>query len=149
MFVHPVDSLSKEGIMDILLVEDHDGIATTLGLVLRRLGHDVRRVARGLDALTALPANLILLDLGLPDIDGFEVLARLRATDANTPVIIMTARTEPGVRERALAAGADGFIAKPFTIDELVMAIDPASIQGARLRMGDGAQSPIADRAAA
>lgn len=133
--------------MDILLVEDHDGIATTLATLLRRQSHDVRRVAHGLTALTVLPADLILLDLGLPDIDGFEVLARLRASDATTPVVIMTARTEPGLHERAIAAGADGFLAKPFTIDEVTAAIDQATIQAPRLRLGDGRASPSADRA--
>ena len=135
--------------MDILVVEDHDGIAATLNLLLRRLDHDVRRVARGADAVTAPPADLMLLDLGLPDIDGFDVLAGIRAAGANTPVVIMTARDEPGLRERALAAGADGFITKPFTIGELIMAIDLTAIHAARFTTPAGPPTQIGERASA
>jgi DNA-binding response OmpR family regulator len=135
--------------MDILVVEDHDGIAATLNMLLRRLDHDVRRVDRGADALTVPPADLILLDLGLPDIDGMTVLSIMRAAGSTTPVVIMTAGDEPGLRERALAAGADGFIAKPFAIGELIMAIDLAAIHAARLTTSAGAPSRMGERATA
>lgn len=135
--------------MDILVVEDHDGIAATLNMLLRRLDHDVRRVDRGADALTAPPADLMLLDLGLPDIDGMTVLASMRAAGSTTPVIIMTAGDEPGLRERALAAGADGFITKPFAIGELVMAIDLTAIHAARLARSAGAPPRMEEPASA
>lgn len=135
--------------MDILVVEDHDGIASTLNTLLRRLDHDVRRVDRGADALTAPAADLMLLDLGLPDIDGMNVLAILRAAGSTTPVVIMTARDEPGLRERALAAGADGFVTKPFAIGELIMAIDLTAIHAARRTTSACEPSRIRERTSA
>jgi DNA-binding response OmpR family regulator len=75
------------------------------------------------------------------------VLSIMRAAGSTTPVVIMTAGDEPGLRERALAAGADGFIAKPFAIGELIMAIDLAAIHAARLTTSAGAPSRMGERA--
>jgi DNA-binding response OmpR family regulator len=115
--------------MNVLVVEDDDGIAEMLAFTLRRYQHEMRRVSYGGEALADASTDLVLLDLGLPDMDGFEVLRRLRATGSAVPVVVMTARREPGLRARASAAGADGFVSKPFAIAELLDAIDDASMR--------------------
>lgn len=105
--------------MRVLIIEDHAGIAEAIALALRRDGHQVQRAATGAEVLAAAPSDLVLLDLGLPDIDGFEVLEELRRRGVETPVVIMTARDEPGLRDRALRGGAVGFLQKPFRIDDV------------------------------
>ena len=77
--------------MRLLLVEDDDAIAGPLLKGLGREGFEVRRVATGAEALAAEPADLVLLDLGLPDIDGYEVCRHLRA-ESEVPIIVITAR---------------------------------------------------------
>ncbi len=109
--------------MDILIVEDHDGIAEATATVLRRHAHHTRRVASGAAALHASAGDLVLLDLGLPDMDGLEVLRRLRERGVTTPVVVMTAQSESGLRERVFAEGANGFINKPFSVAGLLASI--------------------------
>lgn len=91
----------------------------------------------------------MLLDLGLPDSDGMNVLAILRAAGSTTPVVIMTARDDPGLRERVFAAGADGFVTKPFAIGELITAIDLTAIHAARRTTSPGEPARIGERTSA
>lgn len=108
--------------MDILLVEDDDAIASSLIAGLQSSGMTVRRVSRGEDALRAELPDVVLLDVGLPDIDGFEVCRRLRAT-SQVPVIMLTARSEELDRVFGLENGADDYVTKPFGLRELVARI--------------------------
>jgi DNA-binding response OmpR family regulator len=108
--------------MRILVVEDDDAIAEPLGRGLVREGFEVVRVATGEAALTAGPVDVVLLDLGLPDLDGYEVCRRLRAADG-VPIIVVTARGEEVDRVIGLELGADDYVVKPFGFRELVARI--------------------------
>lgn len=108
--------------MDVLLVEDDDSIASSLIAGLRSAGMSVRRVSRGEDALRAELPDVVLLDVGLPDIDGFEVCRRLRAV-SQVPVIMLTARDDELDRVFGLDIGADDYVTKPFGLRELIARI--------------------------
>ncbi|MBE7366708.1 response regulator transcription factor [Ramlibacter pallidus] len=114
--------------MRVLLVEDDEGIASGLRAHLEQQGWAVDWVSRlepAWAALRAEPFDLVLLDLGLPDGDGTELLRRLRRSpagslpDARTPALIMTARDEVASRVQGLDLGADDYVTKPFDLDEL------------------------------
>ncbi|ATZ28855.1 response regulator transcription factor [Streptomyces lavendulae] len=110
--------------MHALLVEDDDRMAQALGTALAQRGHTVRRVGRALDALLHLrEAEFVLLDLGLPDLDGLELLRRLR-TVCDAPLIVVTARCEERDVLQGLRAGADDYVVKPFRMAELMARID-------------------------
>ena len=106
----------------VLLVEDDDGIATPLAAALRGDGYDVVRVATGGDALRAAGGGVsaVVLDLGLPDIDGVEVCRRLRDIAPGAPVLMLTARTSEADVVVGLDAGADDYVTKPFRLAELL-----------------------------
>ena len=108
--------------MKILLVEDEDSIAEPLAEGLRREGFEVDRVATGAEALSAAPADCVLLDLRLPDIDGHEVCRSLRER-SDVPIIIVTARGEETDRVVGLELGADDYVVKPFGLRELIARI--------------------------
>ena len=111
--------------MRVLIVEDDDAIATPLAKGLEREGLDVDRVETGNDALTksmGAKFDVVLLDLGLPDRDGFDVCRELRAR-SDVPIIVVTARSEEVDRVVGLELGADDYIVKPFGIRELVARI--------------------------
>ena len=112
--------------MDLLLVEDDDAIAEPLVKGLERQGFAVRRESTGEGALAALAAaprtEIVLLDLGLPDIDGYEVCRRIR-TDSSVPIIVITARGDEIDRVLGLELGADDYLVKPFGFRELVARI--------------------------
>ncbi|MFL6203738.1 MAG: response regulator transcription factor [Acidimicrobiales bacterium] len=112
--------------MRVLLVEDDDAIAAPLSEGLEREGLDVRRVATGEGALDAEPVDLVLLDLGLPDLDGFEVCRQLRAR-SSVPIIVITARGEELDRVLGLELGADDYVVKPFGFRELLARIRAVS----------------------
>jgi len=106
----------------LLLVEDDRSLAAGLSLALRNKGFAVNHVARGDHALLAVrtdPPDLMILDLGLPDMDGLEVLRQLRSTNRTIPVLILTARDTTSEKIAGLDLGADDYLAKPFDIDEL------------------------------
>lgn len=103
----------------ILLVEDDDSIAEPMMTGLEREGFAITRVATGHDALHAEPTDFVLLDLGLPDLDGSEVARQLRAR-SSVPIIVVTARGEELDRVLLLEMGADDYVVKPFGLRELV-----------------------------
>ena len=105
--------------MNVLLVEDDDSIAGPLVTGLTRDGFDVTRVATGAAALAASEPEFVLLDLGLPDIDGTDVCRELRA-HSDVPIIVLTARAEEVDRVVLLELGADDYLVKPFGFRELV-----------------------------
>ena len=125
----------------VLIVEDEARIASFLTKGLRAAGFTPRVVAQGAEAVeTALLGgiDLILLDVGLPDIDGFEVLERLRGQGVRTPIIMLTARSSVSDRVAGLENGADDYMPKPFSFEELVARI--------RLRLHPPTAESAADR---
>ena len=142
----------------LLLIEDDPAIRTTLLRSLRERGHAVAASHTAMDGLqTALAErpDLIVLDLGLPDLDGRELLRMLRAVSA-VPVIVATARDDETEIVRVLDAGADDYIVKPFTaaqLDARVRAVlrrggestEPAVVSVAGLRIDPGARTATLD----
>lgn len=108
--------------MHILVVEDEDAIADPLVAGLEREGYDVSRVDTGEGALEASPADLVLLDLRLPDIDGLDVCRQLRER-SRVPIIVLTARGEEADRVVGLELGADDYVVKPYGLRELIARI--------------------------
>ena len=108
--------------MKLLIVEDEDAIAVPLAEGLRREGFEVERVATGAEALAASEPDLVLLDVGLPDTDGFTVARELRSRSA-VPIIVVTAKGEEIDRVVGLELGADDYIVKPFGFRELLARI--------------------------
>jgi len=108
--------------MRLLVVEDDDGIAEPLVAGLRREGFDVDRVATGEAALAAPEPDLVLLDLRLPDTDGYTVAREMRAR-SRVPIIMVTAKGEEVDRVIGLELGADDYVVKPFALRELVARI--------------------------
>jgi DNA-binding response OmpR family regulator len=120
-----VDGASATATGRILVVEDDTEIADVLRRSLRHEGYDVRTAEDGVAALGAASEfvpDLVVLDLGLPRLDGVEVCRRLRA-EGDVPILILTARTETGDRVEGLDSGADDYIVKPFERDELLARI--------------------------
>jgi DNA-binding response OmpR family regulator len=109
----------------ILIVEDDDAIASGLERVLAGQGYGVERVARGAGALRSAqePVRLVILDLGLPDMDGLEVCRRLRAARPELAILILTARSNELDVVTGLDAGADDYLIKPFRLSELLARI--------------------------
>ena len=108
--------------MRVLLVEDDDTIADPLSKGLQREGFDIERVASGSAAIEAKEPDVVLLDLGLPDIDGYEVCRKMRAT-SDVPILFLTARSDEIDRVVGLELGADDYVVKPFGFRELVARI--------------------------
>ena len=111
-----------QGGPNVLVVEDDPGLATQLVRGLSRGGYQVDHVTTGLEALAAGTPDVVLLDLGLPDLDGVTVCRRLRERSA-AAIIVVTARGEEPERVLALDAGADDYLVKPFGLAELLARI--------------------------
>ncbi len=108
--------------MRILYAEDDDDLGYALGLMLEKLGYKADHAREGREAdlmLRTQSYDLLILDWGLPYLDGIEVLRRLRARAQTLPVILLTAKDEVEDRVRGLDAGADDYLAKPFAMSEL------------------------------
>ena len=120
----------------VLVVEDAEPIRTLLSILLGRRGYEVVAVSDGRAALDAAGRgfDLVLLDVGLPDVNGLEVCRRLRsgAATANLPIILLTGRDQPGDIRDGLAAGADDFLTKPFEESELMARLFRASLSSLR-----------------
>lgn len=141
----------------ILLVDDEELITDSLSYSLKREGFEVDIAADGLAAIKAVEEtlpDLIVLDLMLPDISGFEVCRRLR-TFTTTPVIMLTARGEEIDRVLGLEVGADDYLAKPFSFRELLARIqamlrrvqlDRQAPQSQQVAMGQLSMDPVARR---
>ena len=108
----------------VLIVEDEDNIAIALDYLMSREGYDHYRIANGADAISAIRQthpDLVLLDVMLPEVSGYEICQEVRADDSlrDVKILMMTARGSALERRKGLALGADGFIAKPFELKEL------------------------------
>jgi len=115
--------------MRVLLVEDDPTIAVPLIEGLQRHGLEVEHVSTGADALAADLPDVVLLDLGLPDIDGLDVCRELRSR-SQVPIIVVSARGEETERVVGLEVGADDYMVKPFGLRELVARIRAVSRRG-------------------
>ncbi len=112
--------------MKLLVVEDEERVASFLVKGLGANGYGVEWVGTGRDALRrAVDADvsMVILDLGLPDLDGLEVLESLRKRDATVPVLVLSARGRVNDRVKGLDLGADDYLAKPFAFEELLARI--------------------------
>ena len=121
----------------VLVVDDEPRYRELLDMNLTRRGYRVRHAVDGLGALNAVEAeepSLVVLDLKLPDMDGYEVCRRIR-TYSRVPIIMLTARAEPAEKVRGLAVGADDYITKPFSADELLARVE-AVLRRARSARG-------------
>jgi DNA-binding response OmpR family regulator len=111
----------------VLLVDDDDAIRRTLGTGLELEGFEVVPASGGRAALAAAESvrpAVVLLDLGMPDLDGLEVLRRLRAAGDDVPVCVLSARDQVDDRVEGLRAGADDYVVKPFSLDEVVARLE-------------------------
>lgn len=111
----------------ILLIEDDIHISRLLKMELEHEGYSVEELSSGLSALDQLEEanpHLVILDVMLPELDGFSVLEGLKEISPHTPVIMLTARTDLKDRVRGLKSGADDYITKPFEIEELLARIE-------------------------
>ena len=119
----------------ILVVDDDPLLSQTIAVLLRNNGYQVTIAGSGEEALgvaTDLAPDLVVLDVRMPGIDGFETLRRLRAAGSKAPVLMLTARDAPTDRVRALDAGADDYLVKPFALPELAARLRPLGRRLAR-----------------
>ncbi len=111
----------------LLLVDDEENLRSMLEAALRHSGFEVAVAATGREAIDAVPdarPDLIVLDVMLPDLDGFEVCRRLRSDGSRTPVLFLTARDGTDNKVRGLTLGGDDYLVKPFSLEELVARIN-------------------------
>ena len=126
--------------MRVLITEDDAALAEALQFALTQSGYAVDWVSNGAAADEALKDDvfgLVILDLGLPKLDGFEVLRRLRRRNAPLPVLILSGREKPEEKVQALDLGADDYLVKPFSLSELQARVR------ALLRRGQGGAAPV------
>ena len=125
----------------VLVLEDEDNIRSFVVINLKRAGYDIIEAASGEEALDKLQTEpdiaVALLDIMLPDIDGFEVCRRIRATNKQMGIIMLTARTQEMDKVTGLMTGADDYVTKPFSPAELTARID------ALYRRIGGAGAPV------
>ncbi|MDB6174091.1 MAG: two component transcriptional regulator, winged helix family [Chthoniobacteraceae bacterium] len=119
--------------MRILVIEDEPELARHITRALIRNGHSASAEydgTAGLQAALAFPPDLLVLDLNLPGLNGLEVLGRLRDSKSAARVLILTARSEVEHRVKGLQAGADDYLTKPFSMDELVARVEALGRRG-------------------
>jgi len=131
--------------MQVLLVEDDRSLAGGLCKALRNEGFVTNHVAEGKAALHVVdvePPDIVILDLGLPDMDGLEVLKSIRRRSASLPVLILTARSSIDARVSGLDSGADDYLPKPFETPELIARLRVigrrlSTTQDSQIRVGE------------
>lgn len=126
--------------MRLLVVEDNQALGQSVASAFRAKGHAVDWLTTGDDADTALRTqhyDLVILDIGLPDLDGLEVLGRLRRRRSRVPVLLLTARDGVEDRVQGLNLGADDYLCKPFALAEL------EARAGALMRRGVGGEAAV------
>lgn len=111
----------------VLVVDDEESLVDMVSTALRFVGYDVRTELRGYDALRSVKSSapdLIVLDVNLPDVDGFEVCRRIRRDGVDVPVIFLTARDGADDIRAGFVGGGDDYLTKPFSLEELSLRID-------------------------
>lgn len=111
----------------LLVVDDDENLRSMLSAALKHHGYDVESVDNGdaaIEAVAATRPDLLVLDVMLPGVDGFEVCRRLRSMNDHTPVLFLTARDETEDKVRGLRLGGDDYLEKPFSLDELMARVD-------------------------
>ena len=111
----------------ILVVDDEDSIVDMVASALRFAGFEVTSEQTGFDALRAIKSSLpdlIVLDVNLPDVDGFEICRRIRRDGIDTPVVFLTARDDPSDLRAGFGHGGDDYLTKPFSLEELGLRIE-------------------------
>jgi two-component system KDP operon response regulator KdpE len=134
--------MSAAAPLRVLVVDDEPAIRRFLRTSLRAEGYDIIEEETGEAALTEIrrrSPDLIMLDLGLPDIDGTEVINRIRTAGSSVPIIVLSSRSDEAAKVDALDLGADDFVTKPFGIDELLARIRAAQ----RHRLQQEGETPI------
>ena len=142
MVASPDTSLARvaEAPPRILVVDDEDAITDLVATALRYEGFDVAVAAAGRDALSLVRTyrpDVVLLDVMLDDIDGFEVIRRMTSEGLRVPVLFLTARDTPDDRVHGLTLGADDYICKPFSLAELIARVRVALRRGNRAKDGE------------
>lgn len=131
---------------NILVVEDDPAVRNLVTTALGLHGYDVEAATNGetaiLDAASRNPA-LIMLDLGLPDIDGVDVISKVRSWSA-VPIIVISARTEDSDKIGALDAGADDYLTKPFSVEEMLARVR-ANLRRSAMPAADSVESSTFD----
>ena len=127
----------------LLVVDDEDALVEMLRDALRFAGYEVHVARRGFEALKAatdLDPDLIILDVNLPDIDGFEICRRLRAEGSQVPVVFLTARDDRDDLRTGFTRGGDDYLTKPFSLEELDLRVQAILRRSgaARVAAGDG-----------
>jgi len=119
--------------MQILVIEDEQKLARHICSALYRSGHEVSAVHDGAEALASVlkaPPDLVILDLNLPSMNGLEILLRMQQEKCQSRVLILTASGDLDDRVKGLIAGADDYVAKPFSMDELIARVEALGRRG-------------------
>ena len=143
-----VETTGTDGTRRVLVVDDEPSITDAVATALRYEGYDVTIAAGGYAALTAVDGaapELVILDVMLPDLDGFEVTRRLRAAGNDVPVLFLTARDGLEDTVAGLGAGGDDYVTKPFALAEIVARVEailrrahpPNAAEDGMLRVAD------------
>ena len=133
---------SATATLNVLIVDDEPAIRRFLRTSLAAEGYNVLEAEDGRNAIDAIRGgriDVLVLDLGLPDIDGIEVVRRLRELGSTVPIIVLSSRTNESAKVQALDLGADDYITKPFGVDELLARIRTAL----RHRLQEQGETPI------
>ncbi len=132
----------------ILVVDDEPSLVDAVATSLRYEGFEVSEAASGLAAMNAVrtaPPDLVVLDVMLPDVDGFDVARRLRSTGVETPILFLTARDTLEDKAAGFSAGADDYLTKPFSLAELVMRVKAILRRAGRMAVEENSVLRFAD----
>ena len=111
----------------ILIIDDEKHIAEAIKLNLRMMGHDVLHAINGFEGLTfynEYTPHLVIVDLMMPEIDGFGVITEIRKKDAKIPILVISAKDQVKEKIKCLSLGVDDYLSKPFDLDEFLLRVD-------------------------
>lgn len=119
--------VTKNTAKKILIIDDEKHIAEAIKLNLRMLGHDVLHAINGLEGLNfynEYQPSLVIVDLMMPEIDGFGVITEIRKRDAKIPILVISAKEQVKEKIKCLSLGVDDYLSKPFDLDEFLLRVD-------------------------